>query len=74
MINRLLFIRDIVADQGVDTLILGAFGCGVFGQDPQQVAELMDEIFGVASIENIVYAVPGHDKTAMVFEKHFSEK
>ena len=34
----------------------------------------MDEIFGVASIENIVYAVPGHDKTAMVFEKHFSEK
>lgn len=74
LINRLLFIRDIVADQGVDTLILGAFGCGVFGQDPQQVAELMDEIFGVASIENIVYAVPGHDKTAMVFEKHFSEK
>ena len=44
LINRLLFIRDIVADQGVDTLILGAFGCGVFGQDPQQVAELMDEI------------------------------
>lgn len=74
MINRLLFIRDIVADQGVDTLILGAFGCGVFGQDPRQVAELMDEIFGVASVENIVYAVPGHDKTAMVFEKHFSEK
>ena len=72
--NRLLFIRDIAVDRGVDTLILGAFGCGVFGQDPQQVAELMDEIFGAASIRNIVYAVPGHDKTAMIFEKHFSEK
>lgn len=74
LINRLLFIRDIVADQGVDTLILGAFGCGVFGQDPRQVAELMDEIFGVASVENIVYAVPGQDETAMVFERHFFEK
>lgn len=72
--NRLLFIRDIAADQGVDTLILGAFGSGVFGQNPRQVAGLMDEIFGVATVENVVYAVPGRDETAMVFERHFSRK
>lgn len=72
--NRLLFIRDIASDQGVDTLILGAFGCGVFGQDPRQVAGLMDEIFGVAAVKNVVYAVPGRDETAMIFEKQFSKK
>ena len=68
------FFCYIVADQGVVTFILGAFVCCVFGQYTQQVAELMVEIFGVASIENIVYAVPGHEKSAMVFEKHFSVK
>ena len=70
--NRLLFIRDIVIDQGVDTLILGAFGCGVFGQDPKQVATLMDEIFSSSFISNVVYAVPGRDFTAKVFEAQFS--
>ena len=72
--KRLLFIRDIVTDQGVDTLILGAFGCGVFGQNPQQVADLMDEIFGIAPIKNIVCAVPGQDKTANTFAMKFSKQ
>lgn len=72
--NRLLFIRDIVIDQGVDTLILGAFGCGVFGQNTQQVADLMDEIFGTAPIKNIVCAVPGQDKTANTFAMKFSKQ
>lgn len=70
--NRLLFIRDIVNDQDVDTLILGAFGCGVFGQDPKQVVTLMHEIFSTACVANIVYAVPGRDMTAKIFETQFS--
>lgn len=73
LINRLLFIRDIVNDQNVDTLILGAFGCGVFGQDPKRVAVLMHEIFSTACVANIVYAVPGRDFTAKVFETQFSD-
>lgn len=73
LINRLLFIRDIVNDQGIDTLILGAFGCGVFGQDPKRVAVLMHEIFSTACVANIVYAVPGRDFTAKVFETQFSD-
>ena len=71
--NRLLFIRDIVNDQDIDTLILGAFGCGVFGQDPKQVATLMYEVFSTACATNIVYAVPGRDFTAKVFEAQFSD-
>lgn len=70
--NRLLFIRDIVNDQDVDTLILGAFGCGVFGQDPKQVVTLMHEIFSTACVANIVHAVPGRDMTAKIFETQFS--
>lgn len=71
--NRLLFIRDIVNDQDIDTLILGAFGCGVFGQDPKRVAVLMHAIFRTACVANIVYAVPGRDFTAKVFETQFSD-
>lgn len=71
--NRLLFIRDIVNDQDIDTLILGAFGCGVFGQNPQQVATLMHEVFSTACVANIVYAVPGKDLTAKIFEAQFSD-
>ena len=36
---RLCRIMDIAALNGVDNLILGAFGCGVFLNDPAVVAE-----------------------------------
>ena len=41
--NRIKFVLDIAAAQGVDTLVLGAFGCGVFKQDATEVAnDFMD--------------------------------
>ena len=41
--GRIKFILEIAKDQKVDTLILGAFGCGVFQQKPEVVARLFDK-------------------------------
>lgn len=58
--QRLQFIKDIAELETVDVLILGAWGCGVFKQDPRQVAKICDFIFSTSSIiKHIIYAVPG---------------
>ena len=57
--QRIQFIKDIAELEAVDILILGAWGCGVFGQNPRTVARLFDFIFRESKIKNIVYAVPG---------------
>lgn len=61
LIERIKFILDIAASNQVDTLILGAFGCGVFGQDPGEVAsifmhQLTNKFYG--AFRNIIFAVP----------------
>lgn len=47
-------------EHNVDTLVLGAWGCGVFKQDPYKVADLMiHNILTISTgIKNIVFAVP----------------
>ena len=57
--QRIQFIKDIAELEAVNVLILGAWGCGVFGQNPRTVARLFDFIFRESEIKNIVYAVPG---------------
>ena len=52
-------------DNHIDTLIAGAFGCGVFGQDAEQVANLFKQMSKKTSIKKIVYALP-------VFENNWS--
>lgn len=62
--KRIKFLFDIAMVQKVDTLVLGAWGCGVFGQNPTEVARLfkkyIDETAGY--FKNIVFAIP--DKTS----------
>ena len=58
--GRIRFILEIAKKENVDTLILGAFGCGVFQQTPETVAELFDK--GIKSVFcdkniNAVFAV-----------------
>ena len=73
--DRITFIRDIMCERGVDTAILGAWGCGVFGQDPKEVARLFKEIFANSEITTI-YAVPGgfHKENLRAFEVVFSQE
>ena len=39
LLRRIKFVLDVAEENKVQTLILGAFGCGVFGQDAAVVAK-----------------------------------
>lgn len=56
--SRIQFVLDVAACNGVDTLILGAFGCGVFGQDPKEVASIIHELLPGYPFETVVFAIP----------------
>jgi uncharacterized protein (TIGR02452 family) len=43
MRSRVAKVLAVAAAHGHDTLVLGAWGCGVFGNDPAEVAELFRE-------------------------------
>lgn len=58
--SRIKFVLDIAAENKVDTLILGAFGCGVFGQDAAVVCNIFLEYLtnDYRCFNKIVFAVP----------------
>ena len=60
--QRVNAVMDTAAYFGYKHLILGAFGCGVFGCDPEMVAAAFHdwiEANGTSSIEYILFAIPG---------------
>ena len=59
--SRIEFMFDIAFENGVEVLILGAWGCGVFGQDPTEVATLFKELLETKykqCFSTVVFAVP----------------
>lgn len=56
--KRALFLRRILEKENVQTAILGAWGCGVFGQRPEDVASTFLGVFADSTIKTIVFAVP----------------
>lgn len=78
---RVNFIMDIAVERGIDTLILGAFGCGVFGNSPHKVAGyflqyLMEH---PNAFKKVVFAIPVSerdkgklDSNYEVFKKEFT--
>lgn len=55
--DRIKFIRDICLNVRADNVILGAWGCGVFAQDPFYVATEFRKAFENTGI-NCIYAIP----------------
>lgn len=64
--ERINMIAGIVADNPVDVLILGAWGCGAFGQNPAMVATLMQNTNWLGAKE-VVFAIPD-EKNYSVFK------
>jgi putative RNA 2'-phosphotransferase len=65
--NRSEFVLAIAAHHKIDRLVLGAWGAGVFGNDPAQVARIFAELlrgaFAGAFVE-VVFAVLGTRETS----------
>ena len=76
--SRIEFVLSILAENNVDTAILGAYGCGVFGQDATEVAELFKEAIPkvlAGRKMNIVFAIidGGNDNNYQKFAEVFGK-
>jgi uncharacterized protein (TIGR02452 family) len=71
-VERILYIA---AENDADTLILGAWGCGVFGNDPKVIAETFSSFLNgkfKGVFREVVFAVPGEkSKNFIEFAKVF---
>ena len=62
---RIDFVLSIAADQKQKILILGAFGCGVFGQDPYIVSSIFKTLLSTKYkdvFDTVVFAIPKSNK------------
>ena len=70
--DRINFMLQIIEENHVERFISGAWGCGVFMQNPSTTCELMTNtlINGNYNIPNIYYAIPGNfSSNYRAFEK-----
>jgi len=72
--KRLRRILDVAVENGNTTIILGAFGCGAFGNSPETVARaavnvLPDYLYAFKNIEYAVYCPPRDDMNYRVFDR-----
>lgn len=73
--SRIDFILKIAEANHVDTLILGAFGCGVFGQDAYEVATCFKELLPYYDFKKVVFAIPDFgDGNLEAFQEVFTER
>lgn len=73
--KRIKFVLDVAEDNGVETLILGAFGAGVFGQDGMMVAKYFKRYLKEYDyhFKNIYFSIPerGNSRNHSLFKLIF---
>lgn len=75
--SRISFVLNVMAAQNVSCPILGAYGCGVFGQDPTEVAQIFRKELtsGAYLFEHAVFAIiPSDVKTLDAFKNVFEQR
>ncbi len=58
--NRITLIKQVAEMNNNETIILGAWGCGVFKNNPEIVARIFKEVFSQTSIDFVIYAIPSN--------------
>ena len=58
LVERIKFMYGVVAQYDVDVLIVGAWGCGVFRQNPITVAKLLKQYKDYSGVQRVICAVP----------------
>jgi len=76
--ERAEHILNVAAGQGVEVLILGAFGCGAFENDPYVVARAWHDVLANYAgyfdvVEFAIYTTPYDNKNLKAFEEIFEE-
>lgn len=72
--KRLRRILEAALSEGCDTVILGAFGCGAFQNNPEVVAQasrnvIKDYLHAFRNIEFAVYCSPRDERNFRIFER-----
>lgn len=69
--ERLQLLANFAANSGNDSILIGPWGCGVYGNDPKFVASCFKKLFSSIPIKVIV--VLREDENGRIFEEAFSE-
>lgn len=74
MVLRMNKVFQLFSYVGCDTIVLGAWGCGVFGHDPDFIAEQWKQVIraNYGSVANVVFAVP--DNKFEIFKRVFKDQ
>ena len=67
--ERMKFIAEILEQNKVDCFIGGAWGCGVFGQRPEEIATLYKTTKFGESLKEIVHPIIGNNNNYDVFKE-----
>ena len=70
--ERIDFVISIAEDRKVNTLIAGAFGCGVFGQDATEVAQIFKGRLAHTTIKKVIFPIPD-EKNLNKFKEVFAQ-